>query len=93
MFKVNAKRTNVTVDDRRAVLMLAKSRKDRDVTDVPHEAFLVNALKERMGFASKDEPTESMLAAAKQLAAILPQPVKVVVINVQEKAENQKLTA
>jgi hypothetical protein len=41
MFKqAAAKRSNVTVDDRRAVIVIAQARKPKEVAEVPHEQFI-----------------------------------------------------
>ena len=68
MLKTSTRRANVTVDDRRAVLMLAKARKPRDVAAVPHEAFIRNTLKDRLGWARTTPAPQSILDAAKQMA-------------------------
>ena len=71
MLKITVKREKVTIDDRRAVIVLARSRKPADIAKVPQEAFLRQQLKARMGIA-KDEPaSESIKEAAKQMAAAL----------------------
>jgi len=43
-------RANVTVEDRRAVYVMAMGRKPADVAKVPHEQFLRNALKDRLSW-------------------------------------------
>ncbi len=71
MLKITVKREKVTVDDRRAVIVLARGRKPADIAKVPQEAFIRQQLKARLGIA-KDEPaTESIKEAAKQMAAAL----------------------
>jgi hypothetical protein len=67
----NTKRTVVTVDDRRAVIVLAraKARTPNEILKVPHEAFLRQALKARMGYTPKDSAPDSIKDAAKQMAA------------------------
>lgn len=71
MFKTQtvAKRTNVTVDDRRAVIVQARGRKPKDVATMPHEAFIRNALKDRLGWPRRDPAPQAVLDAAKQMAA------------------------
>ncbi len=68
MFK-SAQRTNVTIDDRRTVIVLSKARKPGDVAKVPHEAFLRQTLKTRMGFGPKEPAPDSIKQAAKDMAA------------------------
>lgn len=67
------KRTNVTVDDRRAVIAIAAGRKPKDVGAVPHEAFIRNLLKDRLGWPRREPAPQSVLDAAKQMAAHLKQ--------------------
>lgn len=66
-----AKRTNVDADTRRNVFMAAKSRKPQDVAKVPHEQFIRNMLKDKMGWNRKDPAPESIKAAAKDMATRL----------------------
>lgn len=65
------KRTNITVDDRRAVFALARVRKTSDVTKESHEVFIGNALRARMNWPKRDENTPELVRAAKQMAAFL----------------------
>ena len=65
------KRTVVDVDTRRAVVTVARARKPRDVAEVPHEKFVRNALKDRLGWLRRDPAPESIKAAAKEIAAFL----------------------
>ena len=65
------KRTTVTIDDRRAVLVIAAARKPRDVVEVPHEAFIRNALKDRLGWPRREPASQQLKDAAKHLAANL----------------------
>lgn len=71
MFIAAKKRTNVTIDDRRAVIVAGRSRKPADIAAVPHEQFARNMLKDRMGWPHRDPAPESVKAAAKELAATL----------------------
>lgn len=64
-------RSNVTIDDRRAVMPVAAARKAKDVAAVPHEAFIRNALKDRLGWPRRDPAPQAVLDAAKQMAAFL----------------------
>lgn len=66
-----AQRSNVTVDDRRVVLLLAKSRKAAAVAKVPHEVFIRQALKTQLGWPQHEPAPKAVLAAAKQMAAAL----------------------
>jgi len=72
MYKITNTRTNVTVDDRRAVLVVARGRKKADVAKIPQEAFIRRALKERLGIAFDQPAPDSVRLAAKQMAAALP---------------------
>lgn len=63
----NNKRTVVTVDDRRAVLTAAKARDAKAVAKVPHNVFIRQMLKERMGWTMKEPAPESAIAAANQM--------------------------
>jgi hypothetical protein len=62
------KRTVVTVDDRRAVLVMASARKPKDVNEVPHEAFIRNALKDRLGWPRREPAPQQLKESAKHLA-------------------------
>lgn len=66
-----AQRSNVTVDDRRVVLVAAKSRKAAEVAKVPHEVFIRQALKAQLGWPQREPAPKSLLDAAKQMAAAL----------------------
>lgn len=63
-----ARRSVVQVEDRRAVLLVAKVRPLRDVAQVPHEQFIRNALKDKMGWPRREPASESIKAAARELA-------------------------
>jgi hypothetical protein len=69
--QAQVQRTVVDVDTRRAVVVLANSRKPRDVAEVNHETFVRNQLKDRMGWPRRDPAPESIKKAAKEIAAIL----------------------
>jgi hypothetical protein len=64
-------RTTVNIDDRRIVFVAAKARKPRDVAVIPHETFIRNALKDRMGWPRSEVAPESIKQAAKHMAAAL----------------------
>ena len=66
-----AQRSNVTVDDRRVVLVAAKSRKGSEVAKVPHEVFIRQELKARLGWPQREPAPKALLDAAKQMAAAL----------------------
>ena len=66
-----AKRSNLTVEDRRAALVLTKSRKPADVAKVPHEVFIRQTLKARMGWPKNENAPKHVIEAAKQMAATL----------------------
>lgn len=66
-----AKRSVVQVEDRRAVLLVAKVRPLRDVAQVPHEQFIRNALKDKMGWPRREPASDSIKVAARELAAQL----------------------
>ena len=67
--QVQVKRENVTVDDRRAVLVIAAARKPKDVNEVPHEAFIRNALKDRLNWPRREPAPQVLKEAAKHMAA------------------------
>jgi hypothetical protein len=62
------RRTVVDIDTRRAVFMVAGARKPADVVKVPHDAFIRNALKDRLGWPRNEPAPESIKAAAKAMA-------------------------
>lgn len=66
-----APRSNVTIDDRRALAPLAAKRKPWEVASEKHEDFIRRQLKTRLGWAPRDPAPESIKAAAKQMAASL----------------------
>jgi hypothetical protein len=63
------KRSNVTVDDRRAILPAARVFKP--TMKETREQFIRNALKARLGWPARDPAPQSVLDATKQLAAFL----------------------
>lgn len=63
-----AKRTAVTVDDRRVVYMAVKARKPRELVAVPNEQFIRNMLKDRMGWPRNEPAPEQVKAVAKEMA-------------------------
>ncbi len=65
------RRTEVTIDDRRAVLVLARTRDPKLAAVVPHEAFIRNTLKDRMGWPRKEPASDQLKAAAREMAAHL----------------------
>ena len=62
------RRSNVTVDDRRAVIVLARARKPQEVAEVPQEQFIRNALKDCLGWPRREPAPKAVLDAAKQMA-------------------------
>jgi hypothetical protein len=71
MNQAQSKRTVVDVDTRRAVAMVARARKPRDVATVNHETFIRNTLKDRMGWPRREPAPEAIKAVAKEMAAML----------------------
>ena len=73
MFKnaTPVKRNTVDVDTRRAVIVIARSRKPKEVAEVNHETFIRNSLKDRMGWPRRDPAPEAIKAAAREMAAFL----------------------
>lgn len=69
--KTIARRSNVTVDDRRAVLTLTRGRKPADVARVPHEVFIRQTLKARMGWPKNENAPKVVIEVARQMAAAL----------------------
>ena len=65
------KRSNLTVEDRRAALVLTRSRKPADVARVPHEVFIRQTLKARLGWPKNENAPKHVIEAAKQMAATL----------------------
>ena len=69
--QTQTQRTKVTVEDRRHVLLHARSRKPADVAKTGHEDFIRRELKMRMGWPQRDPAPEAVKVAAKELAAQL----------------------
>jgi len=64
-------RSNVTVDDRRAVFVAARTRKPRDIAAVPNEVFIRNMLKDRLGWPRREPAPESVKAVTREMVAAL----------------------
>ncbi len=62
-------RSNVTVDDRRAVMPLARAFKP--TLKLNREQFIRNALKARLNWPEREPAPESVMAAVKQMAGFL----------------------
>ena len=71
MLKITNTRTNVTIDDRRAVIVIARNRKQADIVKMPQEAFIRRALKERLGMGFDQPASESVKKAAQEMAFAL----------------------
>jgi len=74
MLKTNrkiARRNVVTVDDRRAVMLLAKARTPKEIAVVKHEDFIRRALKQRLGWPQTEPASEPLKLAAKEIANVL----------------------
>lgn len=65
------KRAIVDVDTRRAVMSIAMGRKPRDVAEVPHEAFIRNMLKDRLGWPRREPAPDAIKEATRQMASFL----------------------
>jgi hypothetical protein len=68
MLKITNTRTNVTVDDRRAVIVIARNRKAKDISNVSQEVFIRRALKERLGVAFNQPAPDAIKTAAREMA-------------------------
>lgn len=68
MKNFTTRRSNITVDDRRMVLVMAKGRKPGDVRLQTNEAFIRNALKDRLGWPRKEPASPELLAVSKEMA-------------------------
>lgn len=66
---VQLKRNTVCIDTRRAVNMLAMSRKPGDVAKESHEQFIRNLLKDKLGWPRREPAPETIKAAAREMAA------------------------
>ncbi len=67
--QASSKRSNVTVDDRRAVLPLARAFKPSFKEN--REQFIRNTLKARLNWPAREPAPQSVLDATKQLATFL----------------------
>lgn len=65
------KRSNVTVDDRRKVIVLARARKPAEQAKMNQETFVRQTLKTMMGWGPKDPAPQSIKDAAKEMAGVL----------------------
>ena len=63
------KRTTVDIDTRRNVFMIAKARKPGDIAKVPHETFIRNELKDRLGWPRRESAPDAIKAVAREMAA------------------------
>jgi hypothetical protein len=66
-----ARRTTVDIDTRRNIVVIARSRKPKEVAEVSHEQFIRNALKDKMGWPRREPAPESIKAAAREMASFL----------------------
>lgn len=73
MQKQTTQRSNVTVDDRRALFVIASHRPAKEVAKEPHEQFIRNALKDRLGWPRREPAPQAVLDAARQMGAQLKQ--------------------
>jgi transcription-repair coupling factor (superfamily II helicase) len=62
------KRSNVTVDDRRKMIVMARARKAADVLKVNQETFLRQQMKAMMGWAPTEPAPQSIKDAARDMA-------------------------
>jgi len=69
--QTTTKRTTVDIDTRRTIVMTARARKPADVAKVPHEAFVRQTLKARMGWAKNEPAPDHIKAVAREIAAQL----------------------
>lgn len=65
------KRTNVNVDDRRKVIVMARGRKPADIAKVKHEDFIRQELKKALGWGPKDSAPDSIKQTAKEMAQVI----------------------
>lgn len=71
-----ARRNVVTVDDRRAVMLLAKARKPKDVALVKHEDFIRRELKSRLGWPQTEPASPELKQAARDISEALKRQAK-----------------
>lgn len=69
MQTTQAKRSNVTVDDRRAVMPLARAFKP--TMKETREQFIRNSLKARLNWPARDPAPKSVMDAVKQMSSFL----------------------
>jgi len=65
------RRTTVDIDTRRNIVVIARSRKPKEVAEVSHEQFIRNALKDKMGWPRREPAPETIKAAAREMASFL----------------------
>lgn len=73
MIKIQTRRSVVTPEDRRAVLMQAMGRKSHEVARMNNENFIRRALKERLGVPQQEQASAELKKAARDLAAVVVQ--------------------
>lgn len=73
MQTTTARKTIVDVDTRRTVVMTARARTPKDVAVVPHEQFVRNLLKSKMGWPKREPAPEALKVAAREIASVLVQ--------------------
>ena len=71
MLKNTARRQTVTVEDRRAILVTARSRKPAEVAKIDDENFIRRQLKARLGWPQTEPAPASVKTAAKEMAAAI----------------------
>lgn len=71
--QVATRKDKVDVDLRRQVFVVAQGRKPKEVAKEPHEAFIRNTLKDKMGWPRREPAPESIKAAARAMAEQLKQ--------------------
>lgn len=69
--KPKVRRSTVTVEDSRAVLLLAKARKPADVKTVKQEDFIRRELKSRLGWPQNEPASDALKQAARKIADTL----------------------
>lgn len=70
------RRNTVTVEDRRAVMVLAKSRKPKDIALVKHEDFVRRELKSRLGWPQSEPASDALKTAAREIAQAVARELK-----------------
>lgn len=74
--KPKVRRTTVTVEDSRAVMLLAKARKPKDIAVVKQEDFIRRELKSRLGWPQAEPASQALKDAARKIADNLKQQAK-----------------